>query len=75
MGRPINIGNPSEFLVIELANLVASLTNSNSKVEFVTLPQDDPSQRKPDISVAKRFLGWEPKVDLDNGLPKAIEYL
>ena len=72
---PINIGNPREFSMIELANLVVSLTNSNSKVEFVTLPQDDPRQRKPDISVAKRLLGWEPKVDLESGLLKTIDYL
>ena len=55
--------------------LVVSLTNSSSKVEFVSLPQDDPRQRKPDISMAKRLLGWEPKVDLESGLLKTIEYL
>lgn len=72
---PINIGNPREFSMIELADLVVSLTNSSSKVEFVSLPQDDPRQRKPDISMAKRLLGWEPKVDLESGLLKTIEYL
>jgi len=72
---PINIGNPSEFSMIELANLVVALTNSSSKIEFVTLPQDDPRQRKPDISMAKSLLGWEPKVDLESGLLKTIEYL
>jgi UDP-glucuronate decarboxylase len=72
---PINIGNPREFSMIELADLVVSLTNSRSKVEFVSLPQDDPRQRKPDISEAKRLLGWEPKVDLESGLLKTIEYL
>jgi len=72
---PINIGNPREFSMIELANLVVALTNSSSKIEFVTLPQDDPRQRKPDISMAKSLLGWEPKVDLESGLLKTIEYL
>jgi UDP-glucuronate decarboxylase len=72
---PINIGNPREFTMVELANLVVKLTNSNSKIEFVALPQDDPRQRKPDISVANSVLGWEPKVDLESGLLKTIEYL
>ena len=72
---PINIGNPREFTMVELANLVVKMTNSNSKIEFVALPQDDPRQRKPDISVAKSVLGWEPKVDLESGLLKTIEYL
>jgi UDP-glucuronate decarboxylase len=72
---PVNIGNPREFTMVELANLVVKMTNSNSKIEFVTLPQDDPRQRKPDISVAKSLLGWEPKVDLESGLLKTIEYL
>ena len=72
---PINIGNPREFSMIELANLVITLTNSSSKLEFVTLPQDDPRQRKPDISVAKRLLGWEPTVGIESGLLKTIEYL
>jgi UDP-glucuronate decarboxylase len=72
---PINLGNPREFSMIELANLVVALTNSSSKIEFVTLPQDDPRQRKPDISMAKSVLGWEPKVELESGLLKTIEYL
>ena len=72
---PINLGNPREFSMIELANLVVALTNSRSKIEFVTLPQDDPRQRKPDISMAKSVLGWEPKVELESGLLKTIEYL
>jgi len=55
--------------------LVVALTNSSSKIEFVTLPQDDPRQRKPDISMAKSLLGWESKVDLESGLLKTIEYL
>ena len=72
---PINIGNPREFTMVGLANLVVKMTNSNSKIEFVALPQDDPRQRKPDISVAKSVLGWEPKVDLESCLLKTIEYL
>ena len=55
--------------------MVVALTNSSSKIEFVTLPQDDPRQRKPDISMAKSLLGWESKVDLESGLLKTIEYL
>lgn len=72
---PINIGNPREFSMVELANLVIELTNSNSKIEFLALPQDDPRQRKPDISFAKEVLNWEPTVELEIGLLKTIEYL
>jgi len=72
---PINIGNPREFSMVKLANLVIELTNSNSKIEFLALPQDDPRQRKPDISLAKEVLNWEPTVELENGLLKTIEYL
>jgi UDP-glucuronate decarboxylase len=61
--------------MVELANLVIELTNSNSKIEFLALPQDDPRQRKPDISLAKEVLNWEPTVELENGLLKTIEYL
>ena len=72
---PINIGNPREFSMVKLANLVIELTNSNSKIEFLALPQDDPRQRKPDISFAKEVLNWEPTVGLEIGLLKTIEYL
>ena len=72
---PINIGNPREFTMIELADLVIKLTNSKSKIEFVALPRDDPRQRKPDITVAAKILGWEPKIELESGLLKTIEYL
>ena len=71
---PINIGNPGEFTILELAQLVIELTNSNSSIEFRTLPSDDPKQRKPDISKAKSDLQWEPKVQLREGLIKAIPY-
>jgi len=72
---PINIGNPREFTMLELATLVIKLTNSKSEIDFVALPQDDPRQRKPDITVAKNILGWEPQIQLENGLVKTIEYL
>jgi UDP-glucuronate decarboxylase len=71
---PINIGNPGEFTVIELANKIIKLTNSNSKIIHMDLPADDPKQRRPDISLAKKLLNWEPKVNLDDGLVKTIEY-
>jgi UDP-glucuronate decarboxylase len=71
---PINIGNPGEFTILELAQLVIELTNSNSSIEFRTLPSDDPKQRKPDISKAKSVLQWEPTVQLREGLMKAIPY-
>ena len=71
---PINIGNPVEFTVKELAEKVISQTGSGSKLIQEPLPQDDPKQRQPDISKAKRELGWEPKVPLEQGLVKTIEY-
>lgn len=71
---PVNTGNPGEFTMIELANLVIELTGSKSKLVFRPLPSDDPKQRKPDITLAKESLGWEPKVQLKEGLIKTIEY-
>jgi UDP-glucuronate decarboxylase len=71
---PINIGNPNEFTVRELAEQVIRLTNSRSKIVEAPLPQDDPKQRQPDISKAKRDLGWEPSVQLEQGLVKTIDY-
>lgn len=71
---PVNIGNPGEFTMLELANLVIELTNSKSKLVFLPLPQDDPMQRKPIIDLAKKELGWEPTVPLKEGLVKTIEY-
>ncbi|MCI5824492.1 MAG: SDR family oxidoreductase, partial [Candidatus Gastranaerophilales bacterium] len=67
---PVNLGNPSERTVYDLAELIIKLTNSNSKIKFAPLPQDDPLQRKPDISLAKKELCWEPKVDIEEGLLK-----
>lgn len=71
---PVNIGNPSEFSILELANQILALTNSKSKLIFHPLPQDDPKQRKPDITLAKKELEWQPKVALKDGLVKTIEY-
>jgi UDP-glucuronate decarboxylase len=71
---PINIGNPGEFTMLELAENVIELTDSKSKLVFEPLPADDPKQRQPDITQAKEKLGWEPKVPLREGLAKTIEY-
>ena len=71
---PINLGNPTEFTMIELATQVIEMTNSKSKIVHLPLPQDDPKQRKPDITEAKAQLGWEPKVPLKDGLEKTIAY-
>ena len=72
---PVNIGNPVEFSMLELAEKVLKLTNSKSKLTFKPLPQDDPTQRRPDITLAKKELnGWEPKIPLDEGLDKTIFY-
>ena len=71
---PVNVGNPGEFTIRELAEKVIQLTGSKSKLVFKPLPQDDPRQRKPDITLAKQLLNWEPKVPLEEGLKKTIEY-
>ena len=71
---PVNIGNPGEFSVLELANLVLRLTGSQSKISFKPLPSDDPKQRQPDISLAKTSLSWEPAVSLERGLRETILY-
>lgn len=71
---PVNIGNPREFSMIELANAVLELTHSKSKLVFSPLPQDDPKQRQPDISLAQNELGWNPNVELKEGLTKTIAY-
>ena len=72
---PVNIGNPSEFTMLELAEKIIKLTKSKSKITFKELPQDDPMQRKPVIELAKRELGWEPHIALEEGLRKSIEYV
>ena len=71
---PVNIGNPGEFTMIELAEKIIELTGSKSKITFQPLPQDDPLQRQPDITLAKKELGWEPTIKLEDGLIKTIEY-
>lgn len=72
---PVNIGNPIEFKIIELAEKLIKMTNSKSKIIFKDLPSDDPTQRKPDISLANKMLnGWEPKIQLEEGLDKTIHY-
>ena len=72
--EPTNLGNPGEFTMLELAALVLELTGSASKMEHRPLPSDDPRQRKPDVTVARAVLGWEPRVPLRDGLRRTIEY-
>jgi dTDP-glucose 4,6-dehydratase len=71
---PTNIGNPNEFTILECAQRVIAVTGSKSKLKYVELPQDDPKQRRPDITKARTLMGWEPKVDLDSGLKLSLEY-
>ncbi|HEB75430.1 MAG TPA: SDR family oxidoreductase [Nitrospirae bacterium] len=71
---PVNLGNPAEFSILELAEKVIELTGSKSKITFKELPADDPRQRQPDIRLAKEKLGWEPTVSMEEGLKKTIEY-
>jgi dTDP-glucose 4,6-dehydratase len=72
--EPVNIGNPTEFTILQCARKVIAITGSKSDIRFEPLPQDDPKQRRPDIAKAKRLLEWEPKVDLETGLRKSLEY-
>ncbi len=74
INEPINIGNPQEFSVIEFAKKIIHLTKSKSEIAFQPLPEDDPKVRRPDIAKAKSLLNWQPKVDIDEGLNKTIEY-
>lgn len=71
---PINVGNPGEFTMLELANAVLDITGSSSTIEHRPLPQDDPKQRQPDITLARKELGWEPSVQLRSGLEKTVDY-
>ncbi len=71
---PVNLGNPAEFRIIELAQKILNLTGSNSKIINKPLPEDDPIQRRPDITLAKEKFGWEPKITLDEGLKHSIKY-
>lgn len=71
---PVNLGNPNEFSVLELAQRIIKLTGSSSNIVFQSLPDDDPRQRQPDITMAKEKLGWEPTIELEDGLQRMIEY-
>ena len=71
---PINLGNPGEFTILELAKTVLRLTGSRSKIEYRPLPENDPLQRRPDIARAKALLDWEPAVALEEGLARTIAY-
>ncbi|CAD0009686.1 UDP-glucuronic acid decarboxylase family protein [Flavobacterium chungangense] len=71
---PVNVGNPNEFTILELAKKIIELTDSKSKIIYKPLPSDDPMQRQPDISLAKKELDWSPKINLDEGLIKTIDY-
>jgi dTDP-glucose 4,6-dehydratase len=70
----VNIGNPGEFTILECAELVLKVTGSKSRIGFRPLPQDDPKQRRPDITKAKALLGWEPRIDLQTGLNLSLPY-
>jgi UDP-glucuronate decarboxylase len=71
---PVNLGNPGEFTILELAEKVLSMTGSRSEIIHMPLPSDDPVMRRPDITLAKEVLKWEPKVPLDEGLRRTIDY-
>jgi UDP-glucuronate decarboxylase len=71
---PVNLGNPGEFTIRQLAEKIIDLTGTNSRLVFKPLPADDPRQRQPDIAMARRELGWEPTVELEAGLKKTIAY-
>ncbi|MCW8922090.1 MAG: GDP-mannose 4,6-dehydratase, partial [Gammaproteobacteria bacterium] len=71
---PVNLGNPGEFTVKELAEKTLQMINPDAQVSYLPLPADDPTKRKPDITLAKKELGWEPGIVLDEGLKKTIEY-
>lgn len=71
---PVNLGNPGEFTMLELAEMIIKLTNSKSKLSFISLPSDDPRQRQPNISLAQEALKWSPRVELEDGLKKTINY-
>lgn len=73
--EPVNLGNPDEFTVLELAQKVIAMTKSKSEIRYLPLPQDDPKRRRPDISRAKKLLNWQPKISLDDGLSRFLEYV
>jgi dTDP-glucose 4,6-dehydratase len=71
---PVNIGNPNEFTILECAQMVLKVTGSNSEIRYEPLPLDDPKQRRPDITKARQLLGWDPKIDLETGLRRSLDY-
>jgi UDP-glucuronate decarboxylase len=71
---PVNLGNPTEYTIIDLAQQIISLTQSKSTIEFHPQPMDDPKRRQPDISLAKKNLDWEPRINLEEGLQRAVQY-
>ena len=71
---PVNLGNPDEFSILALAEMIIKITGSKSKIKFSPLPYDDPKQRKPDITIAKKYLNWQPRIDLESGLRNAVQY-
>jgi UDP-glucuronate decarboxylase len=74
LSGPVNLGNPGEFTIKELAEKIINMTGSTSRLIYAPLPQDDPAQRQPDITQAKAELGWEPGVTMDEGLKPTIDY-
>jgi dTDP-glucose 4,6-dehydratase len=71
---PVNVGNPTEWTILDCANAVLRVTGSKSQIVYRPLPQDDPTQRRPDITKARSLLGWEPRIDLDTGLNLSLDY-
>jgi len=71
---PVNLGNPQEITMIDVAKIIINLVGSNSEIEFQDLPSDDPTRRNPDITRARNILGWEPKIELNDGLFRTINY-
>jgi UDP-glucuronate decarboxylase len=69
---PVNLGNPDEYTVLQLAQKIQSMVNPNAEIQFKSLPQDDPRRRQPDITLAKQALGWQPTIPLEDGLQKTI---
>ena len=74
LDEPVNVGNPREFTIGDFAELIISITGTKSEIVFKSLPVDDPKVRKPDISKARRELGWEPRVEVEEGLKKTIDW-
>ena len=71
---PVNLGNPAEYQVKDLAEMIVRLTGSKSPIEYQPLPMDDPKRRQPDISLAREKLDWEPRIEVEDGLKKTIDY-